>query len=177
MIRDDELIKKCQENAWLKRGGVMFKDDPFAEDDYKYSFKQNDTIEELKECLNFDAIRQGCIYKNLALINQVNGGDEWWAVKKFDDGELVAFESITTQPFIDRGEFEDLVSDIVDATKEECKKLDYRKTTSKKMKLKKGKRKPSAFNRCVGRSLKKATYRSKTQWKNEFRKAVRKCKT
>ena len=39
------------------------------------------------------------------------------------------------------------------------------------------KRKPSAFNRCIGKTLKAATYKNKTQWKGEFRKAVRKCKT
>ena len=38
------------------------------------------------------------------------------------------------------------------------------------------KRKPSAFNRCVGKTLKAATYKNKTQWKNEFKKAVKKCK-
>ena len=38
------------------------------------------------------------------------------------------------------------------------------------------KRKPSAFNRCVGRALKAATYKNKRQWQGEFRKAVRKCK-
>jgi len=38
------------------------------------------------------------------------------------------------------------------------------------------KRKPSAFNRCVGRALKKATYKGKRQWQGEFKKAVRKCK-
>jgi len=39
------------------------------------------------------------------------------------------------------------------------------------------KRKPSAFNRCVGNTLLDATYKNKKQWQNEFRKAVKKCKT
>ena len=38
------------------------------------------------------------------------------------------------------------------------------------------KRKPSAFNRCVGRALRAATYKNKSQWKREFKKAVKKCK-
>ena len=37
------------------------------------------------------------------------------------------------------------------------------------------KRKPSAFNRCVGKALKKATYKNKKQWQNVFKKAAKKC--
>ena len=29
-ITDRELVKKCQENPWLKHWGVMFVEDPFA---------------------------------------------------------------------------------------------------------------------------------------------------
>lgn len=45
------------------------------------------------------------------------------------------------------------------------------------MKLKKGKRKPSAFNRCVGNTLLAATYEDKKQWQGEFRKAIKKCRS
>ena len=44
------------------------------------------------------------------------------------------------------------------------------------MKLKKGKHKPSAFNRCVGNTLLATTYKNKKQWQSEFGKAVKKCK-
>jgi len=39
------------------------------------------------------------------------------------------------------------------------------------------KRKPSAFNRCVGRALKAATYKNRKQWQGVFKKAVKKCKS
>ena len=75
----------------------MFVDDPMAELDYKYCFTECKTLDELKEYFlrgNW-AIRQGFTYKSLAFINQENGGDEWWTVKKFPDGQLVSFESIS----------------------------------------------------------------------------------
>ena len=45
------------------------------------------------------------------------------------------------------------------------------------MKLKKGNHKPSAFNRCVGNTLLDTTYKNKKQWQNEFKKAVKHCKS
>lgn len=47
---------------------------------------------------------------------------------------------------------------------------------SVKINPKRTKRKPSAFNKCVGKTLNAATYEDKKQWQNEFKKAVRKCK-
>lgn len=47
-MNNQQLVKKCQENIWLKRGGVMFEDDPFAEFDYEYSFHRCSSLEELK---------------------------------------------------------------------------------------------------------------------------------
>lgn len=124
-ITEEEMIRKCQENPWLKRGGVAFRDDIFLELDHEYGWQKCETIEELKECLQYDAIRAGCIFKNLAFTNQVNGGDEWWTVKKFADGELIAFESITARPLIKSGEFEDLIERFMKATKQQCKNLTY----------------------------------------------------
>jgi len=46
---------------------------------------------------------------------------------------------------------------------------------AKRKKSRRGKRKPTAFNKCVGRVLQAATYKGKKQWQGEFRKAVRKC--
>ena len=127
-----ELEQKCQDNAWLKRGGVIFEDDPCAENDYTYCFTECKTIEELKEYFlrgNW-AIRQGFIYNSLAFINQVNGGDEWWTVKKFPDGKLIAFESITAIRIIETGDhngnpFEEFIGCMLRATKEQCRKLTY----------------------------------------------------
>jgi len=127
-IAKQELETKCKENAWVKRGGVMFEDDPFAEADFGYNFKKVETIDELRGCINPDynvAIREGCILGDLAFVNQVNGGDEWWTLKKFPDGELVAFESVTFGPMIKRDELDGYIKRLQNATKEQCRKLDY----------------------------------------------------
>lgn len=38
------------------------------------------------------ALRQGIVYEDLAFVQQVDGGDEWWTLKRTDSGWL-AFES------------------------------------------------------------------------------------
>jgi len=48
---------------------------------------------------------------------------------------------------------------------------------AKRKRSKRTKRKPSAFNRCVGRALKAATYKNRKQWQGVFKKAVKKCKS
>lgn len=92
-----ELIKKCQENNWLKRGGVVFKEDPFMELDYEYSFGKYSSVEDLRTLFRHGgwSIRSGFIYENLCFVQQDNGGDEWWVIKKFPDGSLVGFESFS----------------------------------------------------------------------------------
>jgi len=133
MFSKDELVEKCQENPWLKTFGGAFAEDPFMELDYQYCFTVCESIEELKSCFlegNW-AIRQGFIYKDLAFINQVNGGDEWWTLKKFEDGEIVAFESISFRHIIKEGRthdgntFEQFIERLLRATKEQCKTLTY----------------------------------------------------
>ena len=115
---DKELKQKCQENDWVKRFGVMFAEDPFAETDYKYCFTRCSTLAELKTFFlqgNW-AIRQGFIYKSLAFINQINGGDEWWTLKKFPDGEIIAFESISMRH---------ILTNCSNPTRKECEQYKY----------------------------------------------------
>lgn len=132
MFTEKELVEKCQENPWLKVFGEVFREDPFMELDYEYCFTECKTVERLKKYFvqgNW-AIRQGFTYKNLAFINQDNGGDEWWTLKKFEDGEIIAFESISFRHWIkseDRNHesFEDLIQRLLKATKDQCRKLEY----------------------------------------------------
>jgi len=103
-----ELEKKQQENDWLKHGGIDFGEGelfgrPYQDyHDYKYTAYECMTIEELKKAFLYGnwAIRQCFTYRRLAFINQINGGDEWWALKKFPNGALLAFESITMKGVI-----------------------------------------------------------------------------
>jgi len=133
LFTEKELIQKCQENPWLKTFGVVFAEDPLMELDYKYCFTECKTLEELKKYFlegNW-AIRQGFTFQNLAFINQVNGGDEWWTLKKFEDGEIVAFESISFRHIIKKGKtfdgqtLEQLMERLLKATKQQCEKLTY----------------------------------------------------
>lgn len=150
MFTEEELVKKCQENIFVKTFGYIFREDPFMEIDYQYCFSEVQSLEELKETFKKGmwAIRQGFIYQNLCFIQQDNGGDEWWVVKKFPDGELVGFESISWRRIIldpscrhdpktychldlDCGHceeierFEDLMERLLAATKEQCRTCTY----------------------------------------------------
>ncbi|KYG33484.1 hypothetical protein [Priestia endophytica] len=111
MFTAEEMKKKCQENIWLKVGGVDFEDDPCMELDYGYNLKNCATIEELEKKIGQGnwAIRQGFAYKQLLFVNQVNGGDEWWACYKHEDGCIEDFESITFREIISRGEFKEYI--------------------------------------------------------------------
>lgn len=105
------LVAKCQKNAWLRYGGIPFEDDPCLEADSPYSFWQTADIAALEAYFAYGnwAIRNGIVYHDLAFINQVNGGDEWWTLKRFN-GEWRAFESITFGGIIKRGEFTDFIA-------------------------------------------------------------------
>lgn len=123
-----QLVSKCQENGWLKVGGYDWQDDPFLEE-YPYEFMRIDDIDALRE--HFErgnwAIRQGVVFDDLAFINQVNGGDEWWTLKR-DGEEWVAFESTSFAYVIEakgRAAFETLVRSMQLATPAQCKALDY----------------------------------------------------
>lgn len=124
----DALVKKCQDNGWLKKGGYDFADDPFLELDSPYSFiraKDMDTLELFFGHSNW-AIRQGILFENLAFINQINGGDEWWTLKYDDNNnKWVAFESITIHCFIENGNFRELIKRLLEAPIELCLALNY----------------------------------------------------
>lgn len=124
----EELVEKCQENGWLKVGGYDWQDDPFLEE-YPYEFMRIDDIDALREHFGRGnwAIRQGVVFDDLAFINQVNGGDEWWTLKRDGEGWM-AFESTSFAYVIEakgRAAFETLVRSMQLATPAQCKALDY----------------------------------------------------
>ena len=128
-IEPDEheaLVSKCQHNGWLMYGGYDWQDDPYLEE-YPYEFARTDDVEALRSALGHGnwAIRQGFLYEDLAFIQQVNGGDEWWTLKladgKWHDFESWSFQRIAKDP----AEFADAISHMHHATLEECLRLEY----------------------------------------------------
>lgn len=105
-----QLEKKCQENVWIKDHGAAFFYDPILELDSPFSFSQIDEIDTLKEYFSYGnwSIRCGVVYKDLAFIQQVGGGDDWWTLKRDGDG-FVAIEDISFLPVIKAGNFESLI--------------------------------------------------------------------
>jgi len=95
---EEELTAKQQENDWLRNRDAedgIYTEYPTY--DYSYTYYECRTVEELKAAFLYGnwSIRQCFTYKNLAFVNQINAGDEWWTLKKFEDGRLLDFESIT----------------------------------------------------------------------------------
>jgi hypothetical protein len=87
--RDKDLIAACNENPWLA-------DTEYDLMDYRYSFQEASGIDELRDVFNHGnwAIRSGYIYKDLAFVQQVDGGDEWLTLKN-ENGKWRSFESIS----------------------------------------------------------------------------------
>lgn len=97
MFTLNEMILKCQENIWLKKGALEEGEESILELEYNYDLKMCTTIEEFMQFIAFGnwSIRQGVALKNLLFVNQINGGDEWWAIRKQENGRVTAFDSIS----------------------------------------------------------------------------------
>lgn len=122
----ETLVAKCQENGWLKVGGYPWQDDPYLEE-YPYDFAKADSIEELRGFFEHGnwALRQGVVYEDLAFVQQVDGGDEWWTLKRTDSGWL-DFESWSFERIVQEPErFSHAIECMHCATPDQCKRLDY----------------------------------------------------
>lgn len=123
----DSLVEKCQKNGWLKRGGFDWQDDPWLEE-YPYDFSRAPSIKDLADFFSNGnwAIRQGVLFGDLAFIQQVNGGDEWWTLKRCPDGSWLDFESYTMNYILpDMSRFTQAIASMQLATPDECKHLEY----------------------------------------------------
>lgn len=123
-----ELADKCQENGWLRRGGYPWQDGPYLEE-YPYEFAKAGSVEELRGFFAHGnwALRQGVVYEDLAFVQQVDGGDEWWTLKRTDSGWL-AFESWSFGRIVQEPErFSHAIECMHRATPEQCKRLEYMK--------------------------------------------------
>jgi hypothetical protein len=103
-----------QENRWIRAAS----DPPFTRQSFMGCFD----IEELAERLTAAAWCTGTAfyYRDLCLIQQVDGGDEWLVIR-----HGVPFESLTVGPVIEAGRFIELVRRFLAASKEECEGLGY----------------------------------------------------
>ena len=122
----NKLVLKCQENNWLKAGGFAWQDDPYLEE-YPYSFAHLEGIENLREFFRHGnwAIRQGVIYDDLVFIQQDDGGDEWWTLKRERDG-YVDFESWSFRRIAeDPVRFSRAITSMQMASSKQCEKQQY----------------------------------------------------
>lgn len=102
------------ENPWIKNAD----DPPFTKDSFTGCY----SVEELAERISGAswAVGVAFYYRDLCFINQVEGGDEWLAIR-----HGIAFESVTAEPLIENGTFAQLVRRLLAASKEQCQRLEY----------------------------------------------------
>lgn len=99
-------------NWWISGAAAIADGDPFAAAEYRLTEESFSVVYDINKrkrlfehgnwCMN-----QAFIFKNLAFINQVNGGDEWYTIKQF------GFECI------------EYMNRLLKASKEQCQKLTY----------------------------------------------------
>lgn len=121
------LKEKCQDNGWLQEGGYAWQDDPFLED-FPYSFVKTENVGDLRAFFEHGnwALRQGIVYEDLAFVQQVDGGDEWWTLKQLPDGSWLDFESWSFGSICREPErFAHAIESMHVASPEQCAKLDY----------------------------------------------------
>lgn len=106
----EDLIAICQKNGWLKYDGYEFQDGSFSEEEYGYNFLRCERRLDLMNYLEHVswAIRDGFLFEDMAFIQQVNGGDEYWTLIN-QNGKWIDYESVTFRPSIERGEFYALI--------------------------------------------------------------------
>ena len=82
-----DIIKACVTTG-------RFSSPDFPEDDYSWGIvKMDDSATIAEQIVEYDwAIRTGFVYKDVAFVQQVEGGDEWLALKR-DGDTWVPFES------------------------------------------------------------------------------------
>lgn len=81
------LEEVCRSNGWLKDGGYAWQDDS-AIGERPFAFCRTSDMEGLgaylRQCPR--PLRQGIVYGDLALIQQSDFGDDWWALRRDGDG-------------------------------------------------------------------------------------------
>lgn len=131
-----ELELVCQQNGWLCYNGYAWQDDPYLEQ-YPYAFARAKSLDELTSFMEHGnwSIRQGIVFDDLAFIQQVDGGDEWWTLKRTDNGWM-PFENTSAGFIIERDgvdAFTHMVECMHRATPEQCRHFDYMQATAESL--------------------------------------------
>lgn len=95
----DECYKIGMRNPWCS-GRVEIESGNFIVEEDRLNRKSvciadsEDILREFFEAGNW-CLGQAIIYGDICFIQQVNGGDEWLTIKRFPDGNIDGFESIS----------------------------------------------------------------------------------
>ena len=125
-----KVVEIAMQNHWINGNAAIMDGDPFSAIENpltENSFSTLDHIDDLRETFIHGnwAIRSAFIHKNLAFINQVDGGDEWLIIKEFEDGEAKAFESVSFDRMIQEERFDAYIERLLKATKDQYGNVTY----------------------------------------------------
>lgn len=106
------LMESCEQNDWL----MNYNEYPAH--DYPYTFEEIEDAATLAQRFRYGnwSIRTGFLYGGLAFVQQVNGGDEWLALRQDKTGEWESFDSISMEYILHNQEvaaFESYVDGLV----------------------------------------------------------------
>jgi len=107
------------QNPWASGQADLEYGNPIVEEDRlnKNSCSVIDDSKTLKEFFKAGnwCLGQAVIYKNLCFIQQVDGGDEWLTIKRFSNGKVKDFESVSFERMIKDREFNGYLKAILKA--------------------------------------------------------------
>lgn len=117
-MSEDELLEEWYKLGLANQFIRAATDPPFTRE----SFTKCNSYVELRDKLSHGNWSTGTAFymRDLCLINQVDGGDEWLTIR-----HGIAFESISFLPIIERGEYAPLLVRLFAATKDMCQRLEY----------------------------------------------------
>lgn len=118
------LTHSCLGNAWLN-------DNDFDLSDYPFDFIKCQRKLDLMNYMSHGnwALRQGFVYKDIAFVQQINGGDEYLTFIKKNDWNWIAFDSVSVEKTIEKNQFYSYFKDIYD------RGSDIRNEKSKKVRV------------------------------------------
>lgn len=103
------LIHSCLGNAWLNDSEFNLSDYPF---DFIKCHRRLDLMNYMSHA-NW-ALRQGFVYKDIAFVQQINGGDEYLTFIKKNDWNWIAFDSVSVEKSIEKNQFYSYFKEIHD---------------------------------------------------------------